>query len=74
MTDLPRKEWAKLFLAWTKETKRETQIYDRDEQESVRVEEQYLVRITISTRSDTYILFLFMFVQRQLLSPLLSFG
>jgi hypothetical protein len=43
MTDLPRKEWAKLFLAWTKETKRETQIYDRDEQESVRVEEQYLV-------------------------------
>ena len=39
MTFLPRKEWVKLFLAWTRElAKIETQNYDRDEQESVRVE------------------------------------
>jgi hypothetical protein len=42
MTVLPRKEWAKLFLAWTEELK-ETQNYDRDEQELVRVEEQCIV-------------------------------
>jgi hypothetical protein len=46
MMVLPRKEWAKLFLAWTRELK-ETQNYDRDEQESVRLEEQYIVVITI---------------------------
>jgi hypothetical protein len=34
-----------------KRTKRETQNYDRDEQELVRVEEQYVVQITILTRS-----------------------
>jgi hypothetical protein len=36
------------------------------------VEEQYLVQITISTRSATYILFLLMFVQHQSLCHLLS--
>jgi hypothetical protein len=41
MTFLPRKEWVKLFLAWTRElAKRETQNYDRDEQKLVRVEDQ----------------------------------
>jgi hypothetical protein len=57
-----------------KRTKGETQNYHRDEPESVRVEEQYLVQVTISTRSDTYISFLLMFVQHQSLSHLLSFG
>jgi hypothetical protein len=48
-----------------KRTKRETQNYDRDEQESVRVEEQCIVQITISMIGDTYITFLFMSIQCQ---------
>ncbi len=74
MTVLPRKEWAKTVPCMDKRTKRETQNYDRDEQELVRVEERYIVQIPISTISDTYYTFLLMLIQHQSRSHLLSFG
>jgi ribosome biogenesis protein Tsr3 len=44
MTVLPRNKWAKLFLEWTRELKeRHKTMIARDEQELVRVEEQYTV-------------------------------
>ena len=57
-----------------KRTKRETQNYDRDKNELVRVEEQCIVQIAIPMIGDTYIAFLLMLIQHQSLSHLLLFG
>jgi hypothetical protein len=42
-----KKRMGKTLPCMDKITKRETHNYDRDEQESVRVEEQYIVIVTI---------------------------
>jgi hypothetical protein len=61
-----KKGMGKTVPCMKKRTKRETQ--KRNEQESVRVEEQCIVQIRISTISDTYITFLLMLIQCQSLS------
>jgi hypothetical protein len=54
-----KKRMGKTVPCMDKRTKTETKNYDRDEQELVGVEEQYIVKITISVISHTYITFLY---------------